>query len=75
MVAVRHLRVVLYMCGPPTSLEGAISDGPMVVFITVQNLAGIDAVVSIMQVLIFNEFGLKMPIHAPNGCFRGNFTP
>ena len=23
-----------------------------------------------MQVLIFNEFGLKMPIHAPNGGFK-----
>jgi len=28
-----------------------------------------------MQVLIFNEFGLKMPIHAPNGGFYGDFTP
>jgi len=27
-----------------------------------------------MQVLIFNAFGLKMPIHAPNGGF-GGFTP
>ena len=26
-----------------------------------------------MQVLIFNEFGLKNSIHAPNGGFRGGF--
>ena len=28
-----------------------------------------------MQVLIFNVFGLKMPIHAPNGCFFLGFCP
>jgi len=39
--------------------------GFVIVFITVQNFSGIDAVVSIIQLLIFSEFGLKMPIHAP----------
>jgi len=34
----------------------------LVVFISVQNFVEIDAVV---QMLIFNEFGLKTPIHAP----------
>jgi len=28
-----------------------------------------------MQLLIFNEFGLKMPIHAPNGGFWGILFP
>jgi len=27
-----------------------------------------------MQVLIFSEFGLKIPIHAPNGSFDGILT-
>jgi len=36
----------------------------LVLFITVQNMVGIDGVISIMQVLIFNEFGLKMLIDA-----------
>ena len=38
----------------------------LVVFITVQNLAAINTVIS-MRALIFNECGLKMPFHAPNG--------
>jgi len=39
---------------------------PLAVFITVQNLVGIDAVVFYnMQVLVFCDFGLKTPIHAP----------
>jgi len=43
-----------------------IHEGHLVVFITVQNLVGIDAVVSIlMQVLIFCLSGVKGPIHAP----------
>ena len=38
----------------------------LLVFVTVQNLVGIGAVVSIIcQFLMFCEFGLKMPIHAP----------
>jgi len=28
-----------------------------------------------MQVLIFNEFGLKMPIHAPKNGGLGDYTP
>jgi len=35
------------------------------VFIVVQNLVRVDAVVSVMQVFIFYEFGLKVPIHTP----------
>jgi len=52
------------------NLLSACLDHPqrvLVVFLTVQNLVRIDAVVSIvMQVLIFNGFGLKMSILAPN---------
>jgi len=40
-------------------------EGHLVIFITVQNLVGIDAVVSITCIFLFREFGLKMPIHAP----------
>jgi len=36
----------------------------MVVFICVQNLVGIHAVVAIIWIWIFRMFGLKMPIHA-----------
>jgi len=55
-------------------------EGHLVVFIAVQNLVGMDAVVSlvlIMHVLKFREFGLKTPIHAPKIGFWGwgNFTP
>ena len=44
-------------------------DEYLVVFITVQNLVVIDAVV-----LIINMFGMKMPIHAKMG-FLGGFYP
>ena len=51
-------------------------EGHLVVFITVQNLVGIDAVVfDIMRVLTFWEFGLKVPIHAPKMGFFGGFNP
>jgi len=44
----------------------------LVVFLNVQNFVGIDAVVfDNMQVFIFSEFGLKMPIHAPKWRFWG----
>jgi len=49
-------------------------EGHLVVFITVQNLVGIDAVVSIMQVLIFCESGIKRPIFTPQNVFLG-FNP
>jgi len=45
---------------------GTTNEGHLVVFITVQNLGGIDAVVLInMHVFRFREFGLKTPIHVP----------
>jgi len=37
----------------------------LMVFIVVQNLVKVDAVVSVMQVFIFYEFGLKVHIHTP----------
>jgi len=42
----------------------------LMVFIVLQRLVGIDVVISMMQVLIFCEFGLKMPTHAamPSKC-------
>ena len=45
----------------------------LAVFMTVQNLVGIGAVVSviIMQVVIFCTLGLKMPIHTPKIVFFG----
>ena len=45
------------------------------VFIVVQNLVGIDAVVSIILVLIVCMFGLKMPIHAPPNWGFGGYDP
>jgi len=47
-----------------------------VVFITVQNLVGIDAVVlKIWTFFRFREFGLKTPIHAPKLRVFGFFDP
>jgi len=44
------------------------NDNYLVVFIILQNLLGIDSVVPIiMQVLIFCDFGLKMPIYVSLG--------
>jgi len=40
-------------------------EGHLVVFIAVQNLVGIGAVVLIICVFRFREFGLKTPIHDP----------
>ena len=46
------------------------------VFITVQNLVGIDAVVLIISMFFdFDEFGLKTPIHAPKIGVLGDLTP
>ena len=52
-------------------------EGRLVVFITMQNLVGIDTAVSInTQVLVFCDFGLKTPIYAPFwGGFGGTFPP
>ena len=61
MAAVRHLGFVMARLDHPRPVLNI--DG-----ITVQNLAAINAVIS-MQVLIFNEFGLKMPNRAQNGAF------
>jgi len=48
----------------------------LVVFVTVQNLVGIGAVVSIICTFLFCEFGLKMPIYAPFWVFFGlSYTP
>jgi len=56
MAASHHLRFVMRVFGP--SSKG--------IFITVQNLVGIDAVVLIIiHVFRFREFCLKTPIHAP----------
>jgi len=49
-------------------------EGYLVVFVAVQNLVGIDAVV-LMHVFPFHEFGLKTPIHAPKMGFMGDLTP
>ena len=47
-------------------------EGHFVVFIAVQNLVGIDAVVLIICMFLFREFGLKTPVHAPKiGGFGG----
>ena len=44
----------------------------LVVFIAVQNLAGINTVISIICMFFrFREFGLKTPIHAPKLWFLG----
>jgi len=48
---------------------GTTHEGHLVVFITVQNLVGIDAVVLIL--CTFFEFGLKTPIHASKLGFLG----
>jgi len=44
---------------------GTTHEGHLVVFIIVQNVVGIDAVVLITCAFRFREFGLKTPIHAP----------
>ena len=45
------------------------------VFIAVQNLVGIDAVVLIICMFFDHEFGLKTPIQAPKIGVFGDFTP
>jgi len=62
MAAVRHL--ICYVCVWTTH------EGHLVVFIVVQNLVWIDAVVLIICMFYrFHEFGLKTPIHAPKIVF------
>jgi len=55
MAAVYHLGFVMRVFGHPC----------IWCFLSLQNLVGVHTVVSIMQVLIFFELGLKTPIHAP----------
>jgi len=65
MAAVRHLE----FCDVHV---WTTQEGHLVVFVTVQNLVGIDAVVlTIWQVLTICKLGLKMPIHAPKLTFLG----
>jgi len=47
----------------------------LVISIIVQNLVEIDAVVLIIYMFLFLEFGLKMPIHAPPHFLWGGFDP
>ena len=48
----------------------------LVVFIAVQNLVGIEAVLLIICMFFpFHEFGLKTPIHAPKMGVFGGFDP
>ena len=55
---------------------GTTHEGHLMVFITVQNLVGIDAVVLITCTFFrFREFGLKTPIHAPKLRVFGVFDP
>jgi len=67
MAAVRHLGFAV--CVRTTH------EGHLVVFIAVQNLAGIDAAVVIICVFLFHEFGLKTPIHDPKMGAFGGFEP
>jgi len=54
-MAAVHLGFVMCMFGPPTT-------GILVIFITVQNLVPIDAVLSIICTLTFCDCCLKTPI-------------
>jgi len=57
MAAVRHFGFVMRVLGPPTKR--------ILWSLSVQNLVGIDAVVSIICMFFdFASFGLKVPIHA-----------
>jgi len=46
-----------------------------VAFIVVQNLVGIDTVISVICMFLFGEFDLKMPLHAPENGVFGEFDP
>jgi len=57
---------------------GTTHEGHLVVFTTVQNLVGIDAVVLIICTFFYivRQFGLKTLIHAPKlGVLRGFWSP
>jgi len=58
MVAFRHLGFVMHMFGPPAK-------GHLVVFITVQNLVGIDAVVSITRMFFISRAWLENAYSGP----------
>ena len=65
----RYLGFVVRVFSPPRK-------SILVVFIIVQNLVGIDAVVSIICMFYgFREIGLKIPIHAPTNWVLGDITP
>jgi len=67
MAAVHHIGFVSTFVHISTT-----NDEHLVVFITVQNLVGIDTCSSDnVQMLIFNEFGLKIPIHSKMNFFWG----
>ena len=63
IAAVRYLGFVMRVFSHPRRTFG--------VFIAVQNLVGIGAVVLILCVYRVREFGLKTPIHAPKIVFWG----
>ena len=57
---------------------GTTQEEYLVIFVTVQNMVVIGAVISIvpgMQILIFCALSLKMPIHAPKIGVMWDFTP
>jgi len=67
--AIRHLGLV-YVCFWTTH------DEYLVAFMTVQNLAwNRCSSFENVEVLIFNEFELQMPLHALNGVFLEDVTP
>jgi len=59
MAAVRHVKFV-HAC------VGTTHEGHLLVFITVESLVGIDAVVDNMYFFRFRDFGLKTAIRGPN---------
>ena len=68
MAAVRHLGFVLRVFGPPTK---SICWSLHYAKFGWNRCSGFDN----MPVLMFCQFGLKMPIHAPFWVFFGDLTP
>jgi len=68
MAAVRHLGFVLHVFGPPTK---SICWHDHCAKFSWNRCSIVDN----MPVLMICKFGLKMPIHAPFGCFFGGFDP
>ena len=65
--AVRHLGFVMHVLAP--------HDGHLVVFITVQNVVGIDAVVLIISRFPISRVWLETPIYAKKCFFGVGFDP